>query len=117
MSRSLKKGPYVDGKLLKKVEAMNRTGRSRSSRLGLAPPRYFRKWSGIPSAVHDGRRHVPVYVSENMVGHKLGEFAPHALLPRPCKKREEEHQGLAAGAVRGACPGAAGWHQCPGCET
>jgi small subunit ribosomal protein S19 len=77
MSRSLKKGPYVEPKLLQRVEEMNQPG---------VPKRVVRTWSrastifpqmvGHTIAVHDGRRHVPIYISENMVGHKLGEFAP-----------------------------------------
>ena len=76
MSRSTKKGPYVAPKLLRKVEEMNKNGekivlktRSRSSTI-------FPDFVGHTFAVHDGRKHVPVYVTEDMVGHKLGEFAP-----------------------------------------
>ncbi|MBU0495798.1 MAG: 30S ribosomal protein S19 [Chloroflexi bacterium] len=76
MSRSLKKGPYIDERLLARVMDMNRTGRKRVlktwSRASTVSPEFV----GHTIAVHDGRRHVPVYVSENMVGHKLGEFAP-----------------------------------------
>ena len=75
MSRSTKKGPAVDAKLLKKVEALNRSGQK-------AIIRTWSRWStilpemvGITIGVHDGRRHVPIYITENMVGHKLGEFA------------------------------------------
>ncbi|MCX6025625.1 MAG: 30S ribosomal protein S19 [Chloroflexi bacterium] len=76
MSRSLKKGPFVEPKLLKKVEAMNQRGeqtvtRTRSRATTLVPQR-----GGHTIAVPDGRRHVPIYVTENMVGHRLGEFAP-----------------------------------------
>ena len=76
MSRSLKKGPFVQPKLLRRIEEMNQPG---------VPKRVIRTWSrastifpqmvGHTIAVHDGRKHVPVYVSESMVGHKLGEFA------------------------------------------
>jgi len=76
MSRSLKKGPYVDAKLLKKVEAMNRRGEKRVLKTWSRASTIFPQFVGHTLAVHDGKRHVPIYVSENMVGHKLGEFAP-----------------------------------------
>jgi small subunit ribosomal protein S19 len=75
MSRSTKKGPAVDAKLLKKVEALSRSGDK-------AVIKTWSRWStivpqmiGFTIGVHDGRRHVPIYITENMVGHKLGEFA------------------------------------------
>jgi small subunit ribosomal protein S19 len=75
MSRSIKKGPAIDAKLLKKVDALNRSGQK-------AVIKTWARWStilpqmvGLTVGVHDGRRHVPIYVTENMVGHKLGEFA------------------------------------------
>ena len=76
MSRSLKKGPYVDAKLLKKVEDMNRSGQKRVIRTWSRASVIFPQMVGHTIAVHDGRRHVPIYVTENMVGHRLGEFAP-----------------------------------------
>ena len=76
MSRSLKKGPFVDPKLLKKVEAMNRTGKKSVIKTWSRASTVFPQMVGHTIAVHDGRRHVPIYVAENMVGHKLGEFAP-----------------------------------------
>lgn len=76
MSRSLKKGPFVDPKLLKKVEAMNRSGERRVIKTWSRASTIFPQFVGHTLAVHDGRRHVPVFVTENMVGHKLGEFAP-----------------------------------------
>jgi small subunit ribosomal protein S19 len=76
MSRSLKKGPYIDERLLNRILEMNRTGRKRVlktwARDCTIPPEFV----GHTIGVHDGRRHVPVYITENMVGHKLGEFAP-----------------------------------------
>ena len=75
MSRSLKKGPYVDEKLLKKVSALgpnDKTVVKTWARASTIPPEFV----GKTVAVHNGRDHVPVYVTENMVGHKLGEFAP-----------------------------------------
>jgi small subunit ribosomal protein S19 len=76
MSRSLKKGPYVDPKLLKKVENMNRGGQKRVIRTWSRASVIFPQMVGHTIAVHDGRRHVPIYITENMVGHRLGEFAP-----------------------------------------
>jgi len=75
MSRSIKKGPAVDAKLIKKVEKMSRSGEK-------TVVKTWSRWStivpemvGFTIGVHDGRRHVPIYITENMVGHKLGEFA------------------------------------------
>jgi small subunit ribosomal protein S19 len=76
MSRSSKKGPYVDIKLLDKIEEMNRSSDKRVLRTWSRDSTIFPQMIGHTIAVHDGRRHVPVYVTENMVGHKLGEFAP-----------------------------------------
>ena len=76
MSRSLKKGPFVDPKLLRKVEALNRTGDKKVLRTWSRASTIFPQMVGHTIAVHDGRRHVPIYITENMVGHKLGEFAP-----------------------------------------
>lgn len=79
MSRSSKKGPYVDIKLLERVENMNRGSEKRVLRTWSRDSTIFPQMIGHTIAVHDGRRHVPVYVTENMVGHKLGEFAPTRL--------------------------------------
>jgi small subunit ribosomal protein S19 len=79
MSRSSKKGPYVDIKLLERVETMNRTNEKRVLRTWSRDSTIFPQMIGHTIAVHDGRRHVPVYITENMVGHKLGEFAPTRL--------------------------------------
>jgi len=76
MSRSLKKGPYVDRKLLRKIEEMNRKGEKRVLRTWSRSSTIFPQMVGHTLAVHNGRRHVPIYITENMVGHKLGEFAP-----------------------------------------
>lgn len=76
MSRSSKKGPYVDARLLRKIEVLNATGERRVIRTWSRDSTIFPQMVGHTLAVHDGKRHVPVYVSENMVGHKLGEFAP-----------------------------------------
>ncbi|PDW04205.1 30S ribosomal protein S19 [Candidatus Viridilinea mediisalina] len=79
MSRSSKKGPYVDIKLLERVENMNRGNEKRVLRTWSRDSTIFPQMIGHTIAVHDGRRHVPVYITENMVGHKLGEFAPTRL--------------------------------------
>lgn len=76
MSRSLKKGPFIAPKLLKKVEAMNQQGEKKVIRTWSRASTIFPQMVGHTIAVHDGRRHVPIYITENMVGHKLGEFAP-----------------------------------------
>ena len=76
MSRSTKKGPYVEASLMKKVEAMNASGEKIAIKTGSRSSTIFPDFVGHTFAVHDGRKHVPVYVTEDMVGHKLGEFAP-----------------------------------------
>jgi len=76
MGRSLKKGPYIAPKLLQKVESMNERGDKRVIRTWSRASMIFPQMVGHTIAVHDGRRHVPIYITENMVGHRLGEFAP-----------------------------------------
>ncbi|TML70047.1 MAG: 30S ribosomal protein S19 [Actinobacteria bacterium] len=76
MSRSSKKGPFVDTRLLGRIEAMNASGEKRMVRTWSRASTVFPEMVGHTIAVHDGRKHVPVFVSEQMVGHKLGEFAP-----------------------------------------
>ena len=76
MSRSTKKGPFVDVRLLSRVETMNRGNEKRPLKPWSRDSTIFPQMVGHTIAVHDGRRHVPVYITENMVGHKLGEFAP-----------------------------------------
>ncbi|MCA0454734.1 MAG: 30S ribosomal protein S19 [Chloroflexi bacterium] len=76
MSRSLKKGPFISPKLLKKVEKLNDENKKAVIRTWSRASTIFPQMVGHTIAVHDGRRHVPIYVTENMVGHKLGEFAP-----------------------------------------
>jgi small subunit ribosomal protein S19 len=76
MARSIRKGPFVEAKLLRKVEQMNRLGEKRPiktwSRRSMIVPEFV----GHNIAIHNGRQHVPIFIAENMVGHKLGEFAP-----------------------------------------
>jgi small subunit ribosomal protein S19 len=76
LSRSLKKGPYVDEKLLKKIEEMNKKNEKRVLKTWSRSSTIFPQMVGHTIAVHDGRKHVPIYITEDMVGHKLGEFAP-----------------------------------------
>jgi len=75
MARSLKKGPYAEPKLLKKVDEMNARGEKRIIKTWSRRSTIFPTMIGHTFAVHDGRKHVPIFVTENMVGHKLGEFA------------------------------------------
>ena len=74
MSRSLKKGPYVEEKLFNRIEAMNAKGDKKVIKTWSRASTIFPEFVGHTIAVHDGRKHVPVYVTEDMVGHKLGEF-------------------------------------------
>jgi small subunit ribosomal protein S19 len=76
VSRSVKKGPYVDTRLLSRIEVMRRANEKRVLKTWSRDSTIFPQMVGFTIAVHDGRRHVPVLVAENMVGHKLGEFAP-----------------------------------------
>ncbi len=76
MSRSSRKGPFVEERLLARIEAMNAPGEKRMTRPWSRTSTVFPEMVGHTIAVHDGRKHVPVFVSEQMVGHKLGEFAP-----------------------------------------
>ena len=75
MSRSLKKGPYINPKLLKKVEVLNAAKKREVIRTWSRSSTVFPQMVGHTVAVYDGRRHIPIYITENMVGHKLGEFA------------------------------------------
>ena len=92
MSRSTKKGPAIDTKLMKKVEALNRSGQK-------AVIKTWARWStivpemiGLTIGVHDGRRHVPIFITENMVGHKLGEFASTRTFKGHVSKSERTSQ-------------------------
>ncbi|MCF8022389.1 MAG: 30S ribosomal protein S19 [Clostridiales bacterium] len=76
MGRSLKKGPYCEPKLLKKIEEMSDSGKKKVIKTWSRSSTIYPEMIGYTIAVHDGRKHVPVYVTEDMVGHKLGEFAP-----------------------------------------
>jgi len=76
MGRSRKKGPFVDPKLLRRIEQMNEKNEKKVLRSWSRASTIFPQMVGHTIAVHDGRRHVPIYITENMVGHRLGEFAP-----------------------------------------
>ena len=76
MARSVKKGPFIDGHLMKKVRAMIESGEKRVVKTWSRRSTIIPEMVGHTIAVHDGRKHVPVYITESMVGHKLGEFAP-----------------------------------------
>ncbi len=79
MPRSLKKGPFVEERLLKKVDQLRKSGTRQAIKTWSRSSTVIPDFVGLTFAVHDGRRHVPVFVTENMVGHKLGEFAPTRL--------------------------------------
>jgi small subunit ribosomal protein S19 len=79
MSRSSKKGPFVQERLMARIEAMNSSGEKRMLKTWSRTSTIFPEMVGHTIAVHDGRKHVPVFISESMVGHKLGEFAPTRL--------------------------------------
>ena len=76
MGRSVKKGPFVEPSLMKKIQELNNTGEKRVLKTWSRASTIFPDFVGHTIAVHDGRKHVPVYITEDMVGHKLGEFAP-----------------------------------------
>jgi small subunit ribosomal protein S19 len=76
MSRSVKKGPFIQERLLKRVQDMNKTGEKKVLKTWSRSSTIFPDFIGHTIAIHDGRKHVPVYITEDMVGHKLGEFAP-----------------------------------------
>ena len=92
MPRSLKKGPFVDDHLMKKIEAMNRSNEKRVIRTWSRRSTVMPDMVGHNIAVHNGRRFIPVYVTENMVGHKLGEFSP--------TRTFKSHGGKSAKTVR-----------------
>ncbi|MBQ4451609.1 MAG: 30S ribosomal protein S19 [Clostridia bacterium] len=76
MSRSVKKGPFIQEKLLKRVQEMNKSGEKKVLKTWSRASTIFPDFIGHTVAIHDGRKHVPVYITEDMVGHKFGEFAP-----------------------------------------
>jgi len=88
MSRSTKKGPAVDPKLMKKVEAMIKSNQKTVIKTWARYSTIMPQMVGLTIAVHDGRKHVPIYITENMVGHRLGEFAPTRTFRGHTKKEE-----------------------------
>lgn len=91
MSRSLKKGPFVDEKLLEQIKKLNETSSKKIIKTWSRSSTVFPEMVGHTIAVHDGKRHVPVFVSESMVGHKLGEFAPtRSIRPHVYKGKSEK---------------------------
>jgi small subunit ribosomal protein S19 len=99
MSRSTKKGPFVDEKLMKKVEVTQRAGARAVIRTWSRASTIMPEMLGLTIAVHDGRRHVPVFVTENMVGHRLGEFALTRTF-RGHAGRSERTTAVRSGGVR-----------------
>ena len=105
MSRSLKKGPFVDTSLLEKIEVMNRGGEKRVIKTWSRRSTVVPEMVGHTLAVHNGRKFIPVYITENMVGHKLGEFAATRVFKGHTTKSEKAAQVAAAAAA--AAPAAA----------
>ncbi len=88
MGRSLKKGPFVEAKLLKAIEEMNAANEKKVVKTWSRPSTIFPQMVGHTIAVHDGRKHVPVYITEDMVGHRLGRICSDQNLQRPCCRQE-----------------------------
>jgi small subunit ribosomal protein S19 len=99
MSRSLSKGPFVDTHLLEKVELMNRAGEKKVTRTWSRRSTVLPEMLGHTLAVHNGKKFIPVYVTENMVGHKLGEFSPTRSFKGHTTKSEKAAQVAAAAPV------------------
>ena len=106
MGRSLKKGPFVDTPLLEKVEGMNRTNEKKVIKTWSRRSTVVPEMVGHTLAVHNGKKFIPVYVTENMVGHKLGEFAPTRLFKGHTTKVAEKAAAVAPGAGAPAPAGA-----------
>ena len=106
MSRSLKKGPFIDVHLLEKVEAMNHQNEKRVIKTWSRRSTVIPEMVGHTIAVHNGRKFIPVYVAENMVGHKLGEFAPTRIFKGHGGKKAAE-VGAKVGGAPPSAPGAA----------
>jgi small subunit ribosomal protein S19 len=106
MSRSVKKGPFVETALLEKIEAMNRANERKVVKTWSRRSTVVPEMVGHTMAVHNGKKFIPVYVTENMVGHKLGEFAPTRLFKGHTTKTEKA-AAVAAAAAAGAPAGAA----------
>jgi small subunit ribosomal protein S19 len=99
MSRSTKKGPAVDPKLIKKVEAVSHSGEKTVIKTWARWSTIVPEMIGVTIGVHDGRRHVPIFITENMVGHRLGEFAPTRTFHGHTAKAEKEAKAAAVAAA------------------
>ena len=106
MSRSAKKGPAVDEKLMKKVAAVNRAGQKTVIKTWARWSTIVPEMIGLTVGVHDGRRHVPIFVTENMVGHRLGEFAPTRTFRGHTARAEREAKAAAAAPAAAAASAA-----------
>jgi small subunit ribosomal protein S19 len=106
MSRSIKKGPFLDDHLKKKIDALNESREKKVVKTWSRRSTIIPEMVGHTIAVHNGRKFIPVYVAENMVGHKLGEFAPTRIFKGHSGKKAAE--AAAAGARPGGAPGAPG---------
>jgi small subunit ribosomal protein S19 len=107
MSRSIKKGPFVDQKLLRTIDALNAANDKRVLRTWSRASTIFPQMVGHTIAVHDGRRHVPVYITEDMVGHRLGEFAPTRTYRGHGSDKSARVRKAAGATVGAAAPAAA----------
>ena len=108
MSRSLKKGPFIDVPLLEKVEVMNRAGDKKVIKTWSRRSTVIPEMVGHTIAVHNGKKFIPVYITENMVGHKLGEFAPTRQFKGHTTKSDKAAAVTAAAPAAGAGAGAGG---------
>jgi len=104
MPRSLKKGPFIDGHLREKVEALNARNEKKVVKTWSRRSTILPEMVGHTIAVHNGKKFIPVYISEQMVGHKLGEFAPTRIFKGHAVKAALERAAAAAGAPAGAAP-------------
>lgn len=107
MGRSLRKGPFVDHHLLAKIQKQNKSGSKRAIKTWSRRSMILPEMVGHTFEVHNGRKHIAVYVSENMVGHRLGEFAPTRIFKGHGSKKIAEAAAAAAAAPAGAAPAAA----------
>ena len=107
MARSLKKGPYVEASLMKKVEAINKSGKKSIIKTWSRRSTIFPDFVGLTFAVYNGHEHISVYVTEDMVGHKLGEFAPTRTFIMHTGNNAEDKAAATEGAAPAAAPGAA----------
>jgi small subunit ribosomal protein S19 len=117
MGRSLKKGPFIDTPLLEKIEAMNRTQEKKVIKTWSRRSTVIPEFVGHTLAVHNGKKFIPVYVTENMVGHKLGEFAPTRIFKGHTTKVAERAAAAAAAAPAGGPGGGGGAPAAPAAKS